>query len=92
MPYDPELQLRGRLVRALLTLRDMRPGAASGCTRASSRWLPLLLLYQLARSCWQIDAQVFQTLTVDCHFRPACAPSPRACAGRCRLWTPAEAA
>jgi hypothetical protein len=27
----------------------------------------------LARSRWQIDAQVFQTLTVDCHFKHAAA-------------------
>jgi len=27
MAYNPELHLRGRLVRALLTLRDMLPGA-----------------------------------------------------------------
>jgi len=35
--------------------------------------VPPLFLYQLARSRWQIDAQVFQTLTVDCHFKHAAA-------------------
>jgi len=34
---------------------------------------PPLFLYQLARSRWQIDAQAFQTLTVDCHFKRAAA-------------------
>ena len=35
--------------------------------------IPPLFVYQLARSRWQIDAQVFQTLTVDCHFKHATA-------------------
>jgi hypothetical protein len=37
MAYDPELQLRGRLVRALLTLRDMLPGAFIERRRACGR-------------------------------------------------------
>jgi hypothetical protein len=36
-------------------------------------YAPPLLLYQLGRSRWQIDAQVFQALTVDCHFKHAAA-------------------
>ena len=37
MAYDPELYLRGRLVRALLTLRDMLPGAFIERRRACGR-------------------------------------------------------
>jgi hypothetical protein len=37
MAYDPELQLRGRLVRALLTLRDMLPGTFIERRRACGR-------------------------------------------------------
>jgi len=37
MAYDPELELRGRLVRALLSLRDMLPGAFIEHRRACGR-------------------------------------------------------
>ena len=37
MAYDPDLQLRGPLVRALLTLRDMLPGAFIERRRACGR-------------------------------------------------------
>ena len=31
--------------------------------------IPPLFLHQLGRSRWKIDAQVFQTITTDCHLK-----------------------
>jgi hypothetical protein len=40
--------------------------------------IPPLFLYQLGRSRWRIDTEVFQTLTVDCHLKHAAAHRPTA--------------
>ena len=31
--------------------------------------IPPLFIYQLSRSRWRIDAEVFQTITTDCHLK-----------------------
>ncbi len=31
--------------------------------------IPPLFIYQLGRSRWRIDAEVFQTITTDCHLK-----------------------
>lgn len=40
--------------------------------------VPPLFLYQLGRSRWRIDTEVFQTLAVDCHIKHAAAHQPTA--------------
>lgn len=40
--------------------------------------IPPLFVYQLGRSRWRIETEVFQTLTVDCHLKHAAAHRPTA--------------
>jgi hypothetical protein len=40
--------------------------------------IPPLFLHQLGRSRWKIDAQVFQTITADCHLKKPSAHQSRA--------------
>ncbi len=69
------------------TVKEIRTNYFAGNLELGS--IPPLFLYELGRSRWRIDVEVFQTLTVDYHLKHATAHRPTAFPVRIMVRVPA---